>query len=132
MLLLRVGTLWRCGDGLFFEVPPLASDTLLTTLYPLLENVLQTVDNFEISCLGAPFSWLEKPRNHMGRDLNCMADVIMGFHRSTFSKPNTEFNSDLIPCDFWTFLTMKRELRSKKFLSDQRSAAHFREVGGAL
>jgi hypothetical protein len=24
-LLLRVGTLWRCGDGLFFEVPPLPS-----------------------------------------------------------------------------------------------------------
>jgi hypothetical protein len=36
-------TLWRCGDGLFFEVPPLASDALLTTLHPLLENVLQTV-----------------------------------------------------------------------------------------
>jgi hypothetical protein len=35
-LLLLVGTLWRCGDGLFFEVPPLASDALPTTLYPLL------------------------------------------------------------------------------------------------
>jgi hypothetical protein len=55
---------------LFFEVPPLKSDALLTTLHPLLENVLQTVDHFEISCLGAPFSWLAKPRNHMGRDLN--------------------------------------------------------------
>jgi hypothetical protein len=32
--------------------------------------------------LGAPFSWLEKPRNRMGRDLDCMADVLMGFHRS--------------------------------------------------
>jgi hypothetical protein len=30
-LLLRVGTLWRCGDGIFLEVPPLASDALLTT-----------------------------------------------------------------------------------------------------
>jgi hypothetical protein len=30
------------GDGLFFEIPPLASDALLTTLHPLLENVLQT------------------------------------------------------------------------------------------
>jgi hypothetical protein len=70
-LLLRVGTLWRCGDGLFFEVPPLASSgALLTTLHPLLEKVLQTVDHFQISCLGAPFSWLEKPRNRMGRDLN--------------------------------------------------------------
>jgi hypothetical protein len=42
-LLLRVGTLWRCGDGLFFEVPPLASDQLLTALYPLFEYLLQTV-----------------------------------------------------------------------------------------
>jgi hypothetical protein len=89
--------LWRCGDSLFFEVPLLASDALLTTLHPLLENVLQTVDHFEISGLGAPFSWLEKPRNRMGRDLDCMGDVLMGFHRSTFSKPDTEFNSDLAP-----------------------------------
>jgi hypothetical protein len=35
--------LWRYGDGLFVEVPPLASDVFLTTLHPLLENVLQTV-----------------------------------------------------------------------------------------
>jgi hypothetical protein len=69
-LLLRVWTLWRCGDSLFFEVPPLASDALRTTLHPLLENVLQTVEHFVISCLRAPFSWLEKPRNRMGQDLN--------------------------------------------------------------
>jgi len=68
-LLLRAGTLWRCSDSLFFEVPPLASNALLTMLHPLLKNVLQTVDHFEISCLRAPFSWLEKPRNRMGRDL---------------------------------------------------------------
>jgi hypothetical protein len=42
-LLLRTGTLWRCGDGLFFEAPPLASDALLTTFHPLLENALQIV-----------------------------------------------------------------------------------------
>jgi hypothetical protein len=35
--------LWRCGDSLFFEVPPLASDALLTTFHPLLENVLQAI-----------------------------------------------------------------------------------------
>jgi hypothetical protein len=115
--------LWRCGDGLFSEVPPLVSDALLTTLPPLLENVLQTVDLFEISCFGAPLSWLEKPRNLMMRDLDCMV---------TFSKPNTESNSDLTPRDFWAFLTMKRELRGKKFRSDQRSAARFLEVGGVL
>jgi hypothetical protein len=52
--------LWRCSDGLFFEVPPLASDAHLTTIYPLLENVLQTVDHFEIPSLGASFTWLKK------------------------------------------------------------------------
>jgi hypothetical protein len=36
-----------------------------------------------------------KARNLMARDLDCMADGLMGFHRSTFSKPNTELNSDL-------------------------------------
>jgi hypothetical protein len=101
--------LWRCSDGLFFEVPPLANDALLTTLHPLLENVLQTVDHFEISCLGSPFSWLEE------RDLDCMADVLMGFHLSTFFKPKTESNSDIASYNFWAFPTMKRELRGKKF-----------------
>jgi hypothetical protein len=38
--LLQVGILWRCGDGLFFKVSPLASGALLTKLHPLLENVL--------------------------------------------------------------------------------------------
>jgi hypothetical protein len=57
-----VGLRWR---SLF-----LPCNALLTTLHPLLENVLQTVDHFEVSCLGAPFSWLEKPRNRMGRDLD--------------------------------------------------------------
>jgi len=37
-LLLRVRTLWRCDDGLFFEVPPLASNALLTAFHPLLET----------------------------------------------------------------------------------------------
>jgi hypothetical protein len=54
-----------------------------------------------------------------------MADVLMGFHRSTVSKPNIELNSDLAPYDYWAFPTMKRELRGKKFRSDQRSAAPF-------
>jgi hypothetical protein len=53
--------------------------------------------------LGAPFSWLKKPRSYMRRNLDCMGDVIMGFHQSTFSKPNTEFNSDLAPMRFLGF-----------------------------
>jgi hypothetical protein len=92
--------LWRCDDGLFFEVPPLAGDALLTMPHPLVENVMQTVDHFEIYCLGAPFTLFEKPRNLMGRDLDCLADVLVEFHLSTFFKPNTEFNSDLTPMRF--------------------------------
>jgi hypothetical protein len=42
------------------------------------------------------------------------------------------YRPDLTPCDFWAFPTMKREPQSKKFRSHQRSAARFREVGGAL
>jgi hypothetical protein len=38
-----------------------------------------------------------------------------GVPPSTFSKPNTEFNLDLAPCDFWAFQAMKRELQGKKF-----------------
>jgi hypothetical protein len=45
---------------------------------------------------------------------------------------HTEINSDLAPCDFWTFPTMKRQLQGKEFQSDQWSAACFQEAGGAL
>jgi hypothetical protein len=61
-----------------------------------------------------------------------MADVLMGFHRSTFSKPNTEFNSDLAPCDFWAFTTMKRELRGKKFRSDPTVCSTFSRRGWSV
>jgi hypothetical protein len=132
LILLRVGTLWRCGDGLFFEVPPLASDALLTTLHSLLGNLLQTVDHFEISCLGAPFSWLEKPRSRMGRDLNWI--LCSAWKKWIGGTPleHPPYSLDLAPCDFWAFPTMKMELRDEKFRSDQRSVARFREVGGAL
>jgi hypothetical protein len=45
-----------------------ASDALLKTLHLLLENILETVDYFKISCLGALFSWLVKSRNRMGEN----------------------------------------------------------------
>jgi hypothetical protein len=53
--------LWKCGDGLFLKVTPLASDALLPMLHPLLEDVLQTIDHFKISCLEAHFSQLKSP-----------------------------------------------------------------------
>jgi hypothetical protein len=56
----------------------------------------------------------------------------MGFHWSAFPKPKTEFNSDVAPCYFWAFPTMNRELWGKKFRSNQRFTARFREMGGAL
>jgi hypothetical protein len=117
-LLLRVVTSWRCGDGLFFQIPPLASDALLTTLHPLLENVLQTVDHLEIFFLGAPFSWMEKPRNRMGRDLNWI--LCSASKKCLGGSPleHPPYSPDLAPCDLWAFPTMKRELRG-----DQRSAA---------
>jgi hypothetical protein len=80
-LLLRVGTLCRCGDGLFFEVSPLASDALLSALHPLLENALQTVDHFKILASELPFhGWKSPEIAWAGQDLDCMADVLMGFH----------------------------------------------------
>jgi hypothetical protein len=93
----------------------LASDALPTTLHPLLENVLETVDHFEISCLGAPFSWLEKPRNRMGRDLDwtgldCLADVLTGFHLSTFSKPNTEMKCNEIRIEGWSVVILQNQM----------------------
>jgi hypothetical protein len=56
-----------CGGAVTVS---LESDAFLTTFHPLFEKVLQTVDHFKISCLRAPFSWLEKQQNRMGRDLN--------------------------------------------------------------
>jgi hypothetical protein len=124
--------LWKCGDGLFLEVHPLASDALLTTLHPLLENVLQAVDHLEISCLGSPFSWLEKPRNSMRLDLNLILYSAWKKWISGTPLEHPPYSPDLVPCDLWDFPTMKRELRGKKFRSDQRPAARFREVSGAL
>jgi hypothetical protein len=42
------------------------------------------------------------------------------------------YGPDLATCYSRAFPTVKMELRGKKFRSDQRSAARFREVGGAL
>jgi hypothetical protein len=44
-----------------------------------------------------------------------MADVLMGFYGSTFSNPNTEFNSDLAPCNFWALPTMKWSSGARNF-----------------
>jgi hypothetical protein len=48
------------GDSFFFEVPPLASDALLTTLQSLLEDILQTVDHLPFNGWKSPeIAWGE-------------------------------------------------------------------------
>jgi hypothetical protein len=129
-LLLRVGTLWRCGDGLFFEVSPFMH--VLQHSTHLSKTCCRPLISSKFLASELPFHGWKRPEITWGRELVCMVHVIMGFYRSTFSKSNTGFNSNLAPCDFWSFPTMKSKLRGKKFRSDQRSAARFREVGGAL
>jgi hypothetical protein len=102
--------LWRCGNGLLFEVPPLASEALLTTLHPLLENVLQTVDHFKI----LPQSSLlmdEKAKKSLGArsELNSVFVLKKWIGRTPLQHP--PYSPDLAPCDFWAFPTMKREIR---------------------
>jgi hypothetical protein len=131
-LLLRVGTLWRCGDGLFFEVPPLASDTLLTTLYPLLENVLQTVDHLEI-CLEAPFSWFRKAQKSHGARSGLYGECSNGVPPIHFFQAEHKIQFRSRPMQFLSFYNHENGApRQKRILRDQRSAARFREVGGAL
>jgi hypothetical protein len=131
-ILLRVGTLWRCGDGLFIEVPPLASGALLTTLHPLLENGVTVV-------LKEPFFRMAEQLSGASalHDLKVAMDVLTGIGVTPLEDP--PYNPDLAPCDFWAFATMKRELRGQNRLfhyppeaCNKRSAARFREVGGAL
>jgi hypothetical protein len=65
-----------------------------TYFLPRSKNVLQTVcrkleedsgtGGFD---LGAPFSWLEKPRNRIRRNLDWMADALMWLHRSRWAHP---------------------------------------------
>jgi hypothetical protein len=93
-------------------------------LHPLLENMLQTVYHFEISCLGAPFLWLEKLRNRIGQDLNEFCSAWKKWISGT-PLEHPPCSPDLLPCDFWAFPTKKVELRGKKLQSDQQSAACF-------
>jgi hypothetical protein len=69
---------------------------------------MQTDDHFEISCLVAPFSWLNNPRNRMGRDLN---RILCSASKQWIGETPLEhppYSPDLAPCDFWAFPTMER------------------------
>jgi hypothetical protein len=45
----------------------MAGDTLLTTLHPLLENVLQSVDHFKFIALELPFRGWKRPEIAWGQ-----------------------------------------------------------------
>jgi hypothetical protein len=68
----------------------------------------------------------------MGRDPNWVPCSAWKKWIGGTPSEHPPYSPDLTLCDFWAFPTMERELRGKKFGSDQRSAARFREVGGAL
>jgi hypothetical protein len=89
-----------------FRSTSLGKRSTFTTLHPLLENVLQTVDHFEISCLGAPFSWFEKPRNRMGRDLNWI--LCSAWKKWIGGTPleHPPYSSHLALCDFWALTSL--------------------------
>jgi hypothetical protein len=143
-LVLRVGTLWRCSDGLFFKVPPLASYVILTTLHSLLKNVLQIVcrNLQEDNGTGgfyfkAPFSWLEKPKNRMGRDPDCMVDVVMGFHRSRgahaplrlLRRPKMDsFKTTVTPFSRSGWNVVRSASLAKGGTSKRRPSPHLRKV----
>jgi hypothetical protein len=101
-LLLRVETLWRCGDGLLFEVPPLASDELLTMLHPLLENDVMVA-------LKEPFLgwWSNLSGASALREWKVAADALTEIGGSPLQHP--PYRPHLAPCDYWAFPTMKRE-----------------------
>jgi hypothetical protein len=73
-----------------------------------------------------------KAEKSMGRDLNWI--LCSAWKKWIGGTPleHPPYSPNLVPCNFGAFPTMKRELRDKKFRSDQRSAVRFREVGGAL
>jgi hypothetical protein len=100
-LLLRVGTLWRCGDGLFFEVPPSTSDALLTTLHPLLENGVTVV--LKEPLLG----WRSTLSGASAlRDWKVVMDALTKIGGTPLEHP--PYSPDLALCDFWAFPNMKR------------------------
>jgi hypothetical protein len=82
--------------------------------------------------LELPFDGWKSPEIAWGRDLDCIT-YSNGVPPIHFFPARTQNSIQISPpCDFWAFATMKRQLRGKKFLCGQRSAARLRKVGGAL
>jgi hypothetical protein len=97
-------------SGNFVEVRwrSLFRDALLTTLHPFLENELQTFDLFALSCLVAPFSRLEKPRNRMGRDPNWIPCSAWKNWIGETPLEHPSYSPDLAPLQFLGFINHEK------------------------
>jgi hypothetical protein len=107
--------------SLFVEVPPLVDSTRL-------KNVLQTTDHLKISCLGAPFSLLEKPRNHMEWDLNWILCSAWKKWISGTPSEHLPYSPDLIPTStkFWLGIMWVHELfRRPSYITRSSNAPWF-------
>jgi hypothetical protein len=106
-LLRPIGTLWRCSDGLFFEVPSFSR----TCCRPLITS------KFLASEL--PFHGWKSPEIAWD-EIWIEYCVRLGKSGSVDPHYNIRHTVQISPgpCDFWAFPTMKRELRGKKFRSD--------------
>jgi hypothetical protein len=96
--------------------------------------------------LGAPFSWLEKPRNRMRRDLNCMAEVrippiSVSASIATFQSRNADaplmlrrhpkkdsFKTTVIPCSGNGWSVVRSASLAKGGTSKKRPSPHLRRV----
>jgi hypothetical protein len=122
----RVEILWRCCDNLFFGVPPPRQAM----------HFLQRSTHFSKKCCRSLitskflasellFSWFKKPINLMGRDLECMKNVLMGFHRTWWAHPLPFFNRATLTLHYGCSTILKSVLLKRQQL-------RFREVGGTL
>jgi hypothetical protein len=69
-LLLRVGALWRCGDGIFPKYLPWQAMSFLQRSTHFSKMCCRPLITLKFLDSELHFHGLEKPRNRMGRDLN--------------------------------------------------------------
>jgi hypothetical protein len=126
-LVLRVGTLWRCGDGPFFEVPP--------------KHFLQRSTHFSKTCCRPLITWNILPRSSLSlvgkkqRSLGARFELNSVFGLKRVDQWNSIRTSPIQSRSrsMW-FLGFSNHEKAApgQFRNDQQSAARFREVDGAL
>jgi hypothetical protein len=131
-LLLRVGTLWRCDDGLLIRSISLDKRCTSYNAPPISRKRAadrSSLRNFLPRC---SLFMVGKAQKSHGARSGLYGECSNGIPPIHFFQAENRIQFRFPPCNFWVLQTMKREFRGKKFRSDQRSAARFREVSGAL